>query len=627
MNDNKDKGVLLIIGLFFIFFAISGILCSWYISKYIRLAFAVISLVGFTSIGLIFSKKKDFENVRDVSISLAFITCMITYIYAGIIKLFGSAFSFTGEYHFLFISSIFLLCFLLSLLCKLKYKNDFLTFLLVSSLILSLFFVLKQINVDNWVLIATLYGVLLILNIFVKDSYRKKYVYIATIVTTLVFGFFVKEKLIEMSILTSLAVLNLLITMINNKNKAIDFVSLILSLFLLVDLYTFLNDVYSSSMCLTIITGAICFIDLFVSVFIAFKVKEENVVYKILLNIVLFFLIIVSIFNHFIIPSLIFIITSIIIAFLLNNNKYERKLLPLKFLLVILTCISFAINRYVNLNIFTGVFKDVPILILEFTTGLLLIFYNQITKDRVLKILYSILMFIVIGLFVLSHELNIVNFGVNLFLIFISYYFIISKQDNKAINYIFYSFACLYGVIGTCFLNEDQIINLIFAIMLLLVVYNNTKDKFISAVSVICGTFTIFPYVYNVFESIHLSYIACISLIFLSILLFTYLVFEKTLSKCIFMMVTYGILFYFLLMFNINVYNYLFTCFLPISLMCYSYNKSEYKGLKVFSIVYSILFILSTIKYIGVLNIFFYILIIGVCIMIISILSMTSKNK
>lgn len=627
MNDNKDKGVLLIIGLFFIFFAISGILCSWYISKYIRLAFAVISLVGFTSVGFIFCKKKDLENVRDVSFSLAFITCMITYIYAGIIKLFGSAFSFTGEYHFLFISSIFILCFLLSLLCKLKYKNDFLTFLLVSSLILSLFFILKQINVENWILLASLYGVLLILNIFVKNSYRKKYVYIATIVTTLIFGFFANEKIIEMCILTSLAVLNLLITMINNKNKAIDFISLILSLFLLVDLYTFLNDAYSPSMCLTIITGAICFIDLFVSVFIAFKVKEENVVYKILLNIVLFFLIIVSIFNHFIIPSLIFIITAIIISCLLRNNKYEIKMLPLKFLLVILTCISFAINRYVNLSIFTDIFKDVPILVLEFTTGILLIFYNRITKDRVLKILYSILMFIVIGLFVLSHELNIVNFSSNLFLIYISYYFIINKQDNKAINYIYYSFACLYGVIGACFLSDDQIINLIFTIMLLLIVYNNTKDKYISAVSVICGTFTLLPYVSNLFEAINLSYISCVSLIFLSIILFAYLVFDKPVSKSIFMMVSYGLMFYFLLIARINVYNYLFTCVLPISLMCFSYNNKDYKGLKVFSIVYSIIFILGTVKYIDVLNIFFYILIIGVLIMIFSILSMTSKNK
>lgn len=606
MKKLENLEYLLVFGMVILFFA-GFSLAGNEIVAYPIVKCLILLLIAcvFYLMSFIFKRVLKLDLSNKAAYGLGSIMTVSTFIAAGVYKLFGSFFSLTGNGVLLFLASISILVGILALLTMVLYKNYNFIHLTFLSIIFMTVFLLAFYKVNYIVLMLIIISVLLILNVLKNKEATFEFSSFAIPVCAFIslFLFNVDNNMVLLFILFILNVVSLLFVIYNKKTLEHDLLSIIALSGLLVVFSGFIYANFDNNIALIVSIGIVSILDLVLSTFRIIDIKAVKIVYKFLNIGILALLLLDAEFNtvaHLIAITFI-LITSIVDAFAIHNDDYERYFLPFKVMFLSCYLVSFVSQVYSSL-----VF-GIEALIFAFI-------YRKFNKLSI-KPMYAI----IVGLSIL---LSVVNLSTSLItnvlaitlLLFTS--LIVKNKDDRLSNII-------DGFIAFMFLIISDRMNLIESLVLIIVlgiyVYIHRDRKLIFGASMFSLGIAIETFLDHAIKNsdAYLILSTFMSVIIIGIVL--EILFDKDIrNKNVFACILYGFLLFDLLVSIDSLIAILYALIVALSLMLLSISKKGYNSLFYVSLVFGVLYVFEFFGLIEGFPASLYILVIAIALIIVT---------
>lgn len=606
MKRLENLEYLLVFGMVILFFA-GFSLAGNEIVTYPLVKCLILLLIAcvFYLMSFIFKRVLKLDLSNKAAYGLGSIMTVSTFIAAGVYKLFGSFFSLTGNGVLLFLASISILVGILALLTMVLYKNYNFIHLTFLSIIFMTVFLLAFYKVNYIVLMLIIISVLLILNILKNKEATFEFSSFAIPVCAFIslFLFNVDNNMVLLFILFILNIVSLLFVIYNKKTLEHELLSIIALSGLLVVFSGFIYANFDNNIALIVSIGIVSILDLVLSTFRIIDIKAVKIVYKFLNIGILALLLLDAEFNtvaHLIAITFI-LITSIVDAFAIHNDDYERYFLPFKVMFLSCYLVSFVSQVYSSL-----VF-GIEALIFAFI-------YRKFNKLSI-KPMYAI----IVGLSIL---LSVVNLSTSLItnvlaitlLLFTS--LIVKNKDDRLSNII-------DGFIAFMFLIISDRMNLIESLVLIIVlgiyVYIHRDRKLMFGASMFSLGIAIETFLDHAIKNsdAYLILSTFMSVIIIGIVL--EILFDKDIrNKNVFACILYGFLLFDLLVSIDSLIAILYALIVALSLMLLSISKKGYNSLFYVSLVFGVLYVFEFFGLIEGFPASLYILVIAIALIIVT---------
>lgn len=607
MKRLENLEYLLVFGMVILFFA-GFSLAGNEIVAYPLVKCLILLLIAsvFYLMSFIFKRVLKLDLSNKAAYGLGSIMTVSTFIAAGVYKLFGSFFSLTGNGVLLFLASISILIGILALLTMVLYKNYNFIHLTFLSIIFMTVFLLAFYKVNYIVLMLIIISVLLILNIFKSKEATFEFSSFAIPVCAFIslFLFNVDNNMVLLFVLFVLNVVSLLSVIYNKKTLEHELLSIIALSGLLVVFSGFIYANYDNNIALIVSIGIVSILDLVLSTFRIIDVKAVKIVYKILNIGILVLLLLDAEFNtvaHLIVIMFI-LITSVVDAFAIHNDDYERYFLPFKVMFLSCYIVSFVSQVYSSL-----VF-GIEALIFAFI-------YRKFSKLSI-KPMYAIIVGLSILLLVVNLSDSLITNVLSIILMLTTSFVIKNKNDDKLSNII-------DGFIAFMFLIISDRMNLIESLILVIVMgiyaYIHRDRKLIFGASMFSLGIAIETFLDHAIKNsdAYLILSTFMSVIIIGIAL--EILFDKDIrNKNIFACILYGFLLFDLLVSIDSLIAILYALIVALSLMLLSISKKGYTSLFYVSLVFGVLYVFEFFGLIEGFPASLYILFIAIALIIVT---------
>lgn len=559
----------------------------------------------FYLMSFIFKRVLKLDLSNKAAYGLGSIMTVSTFIAAGVYKLFGSFFSLTGNGVLLFLASISILIGILALLTMVLYKNYNFIHITFLSIIFMTVFLLAFYKVNYIVLMLIIISVLLILNIFKSKEVTFEFSSFAIPVCAFIslFLFNVDNNMVLLFILFVLNVVSLLSVIYNKKTLEHELLSIIALSGLLVVFSGFIYANFDSNIALIVSIGIVSILDLILSTFRIIDVKAVKIVYKFLNIGILALLLLDAEFNsiaHLIVIMFI-LITSIVDAFAIHNDDYERYFLPFKVMFLSCYIVSFASQVYSSLVF--GI------------EALLFAFIYRKFNRLGFRPMYAIIVGLSILLSVVNLSDSLITNVLSIILMLLTS-LVIKNKDDKFSNII-------DGFIVFMFLIISDRLNLIESLVLVIVMgiyaYIYRDRKLIFGASMLSLGISVNTFLDHAIKSsdAYLILSTFMSVIIIGIAL--EILFDKDIrNKNIFACILYGFLLFDLLLSIDSLIAILYALIVALSLMLLSISKKGYNSLFYVSLVFGVLYVFEFFGLIEGFPASLYILVIAIALIIVT---------
>lgn len=267
---NETRLVMYTLGVVILFLAGISILSSSIQSNVLKCVIQMGIGIGLLGIACKSFEEETFKDISKIPFLLSLLSFFITYIFIGTQGLFGSAFSFYGEWSQLFVASLWLVLALLSSLMVIRYKEYLFVYVMVVSFLLFITSLLTMFIHSN-LLVLFIVSIFMGILHFIKNEHVKKlgkYASLGLMLFSCLF-FFSEENVYFLFLLSLVHIINLLIILYHDSSDECQMISLLLSSIYFLCLYS--NYSAEGQLFLPMMTIEIALIEICVNCFSLFK--------------------------------------------------------------------------------------------------------------------------------------------------------------------------------------------------------------------------------------------------------------------------------------------------------------------------------------------------------------------
>lgn len=404
------------------------------------------------------------------------LTFLWFFIFAGNACVFGEWFSEAGEGSQIFYAVLYFLITALFILTHIRFKNY--TFINISyiSTILGIYCLFEFLSLSFFEITLLLMTLLILLFVFTKED--KKYKFYRNILSVfMLIMLFAISANYEESLLclvgVVLEVISILIVAIKSKDNESKYYCLVIYYYLMGIITNVFDSVIDPKILLVLVVATTCFIDLAINYFIKYfgdaSLKFNKFIFPI-------FIYLMSIYASeladglFVTVTLLTLIASIGILIMFKGDSFEKYVFPLK-----LGFFLFSVMYLVSNHLFV-----IPSLVYIFILNLLYLIFYLRTKDKKLKIEYTVIaIFLMIAGLNIGADSNVVNFLSILFMMLLDYLILIisSDRDSTTLGKAMYIIVLVASLISVGSYDIGAIRYLIETIFLLVLFISNDKIK------------------------------------------------------------------------------------------------------------------------------------------------------
>ena len=478
-KEEKQTSLLLNLGVLLII--LSGIILittKWnVITPIIKLAILIFFTLLFLSLSIISNKKLKIEILEKNYWLLTMLFIILTIIANGYFKIFSDWFSYTGLGKNLYIAFTSIIISLLAQITQKKYNKNIYKNISYIGIIVSIAYILQQVNVKIEIVLIILSTIFLLGNILLKTTEEKELCKYLTIITS-VFNitiFISSTAIIPQIILSIITIIN--IAYIGIKNTKIEEIISILIINMTI-LSTILNISYLKELQNNITTIIILSIYSIIYILNLIKTEKNNTLMtlsNIITNIVFLVLLIENTENRIMLTIVAATITSTsIINYYKNTIKHENILLPIK-ITILLISIILLVKELIK-----PIYAIIPLYVLTFTI-------YKIIKNKNIKTITLIIYYITFAIsLMLNNNKEIIPSIINI-IAAIATLLMINKEQNKRktiISYITLLITIASTLVYTNILNTTTMLNSTLLLMIyLLLTLATIKEKNINKIN------------------------------------------------------------------------------------------------------------------------------------------------
>lgn len=627
MNSRMKKMEnLLIVGVVIIFLAGFSILYSETLSKTLIAGFSLAITILFYGLNYVLEKYLKLEHCSKLCWGLAFVNTIITLIYIGSNELLGSMFTITGDGHNIFFLTLSLLCSGLALLTNLKYKNSIFIHFMYVALIFASYYLLLIFNVSKTIIVFIVSAILLIANILVKERKLSDILAFLIPVFSIVGMFIIDDvKVLYSLIYISLYLINFLIIVFKHKDMESQIVSSILLVSFIGLIYFVLQDIVTDAAASIITISILSIIEMFQNYLNILKTAAAKIVNKILMNGLALIMLVPAAFAgnlEFLIGVLLLFVASFVNTFLIKNSKTESYVYPFKNIILFFAIFNYLIYDF---NILPFALNN-QFIYLDALLNITLVLFYKLTKNTYYQKVYIGLLFLVMLHFLFSiDKLTIIYYLISIVIFIFDYLVMLKNKKNTTIANIFFILIVLYAAIGVNIVELDYLKYIILSMSLAIILYFKRENKVCFGVTLPIFALSTIKYINSAINISSIASIANISLVIICLLLFSTVEFKRVKDQVLFTSITLSLLLVDMLT-SADMAVALYGLVISVAMSIYGIKSNEYKPLYYLGLVFNVINLIHILNFIDNLPIGFYLLIVGVIFITITIF-MIVRNK
>ncbi len=626
MNSKlKNMEIILNIGSIILFLAGLGILVTPDLES-VLLKFIVSLSIGGISLlfSVISSKILNIKSSSKLLYYLSMIIVCITYAFGGFNGIYGGYFGYEMVGSELFLSSIYLLIAILSILTKCLYKNYsilHLTFIALYVFVYHLFVYFSF----NYQIAYIVIGVLIFVGTMFKNSNIKNFSITASytyVLLSLILGY--SDSLLLSSLIFSVNMLVMYNSLYKDNNVLCELITLGLIVASVLVFGNIITNHFDLSVSYIIIAFVIGILELLINHYKVIDNNVNRVFYKTIFVIMYIVLSILSVdigVTTFLPVTIFMTLSSIAYMYILKSG--DDALIGIKILVLMLAVL-------LNVDEFIFNFSDI---VYVYILGLSSVFMFLFSKRNSYKITSELASFVLlIPLIVMTKEVNLVFYIASTLLI--ALYVFVFLSDMSAIDTNFNS--CLssiycYALFALTIDCVEPIRFLLSSIVLLTILTLVRKDKIKFVIALFFMFFTVKGFIDHLAPILNIDsniqIIVCNVLLILVSLVFTFRIFNSNRARNIFLIIIIILNLYALMMVD-EMSVTLYMLIISLTLLVLGGIYKEYKGLFIAGIIFTIICLLELLYYIEGLPVSVYFIIIGITLIVtISIIIYKYQNR
>lgn len=626
MNSKlKNMEIILNIGSIILFFAGLGILITPDLDSNIIKFVISLSIGGLSLLfSFICSKVLNVKSSSKLLYYLSMIIICITYAFGGFNGLYGGYFGYDLEGSELFLSSIYLLIAILSIITKCLFKNYSILHLAFIAIYVSIYHLFIHFSF-NYQIAFIVIGALLFIGTFLNNGIIKNFSITASytyVLLSILIGY--SDSLMLSSLLFSINMLVIYNALYKDNNVICELVTLG---FIVASIIIFGNTIsnnFDVSVSYIITAFVIGILELLIHHYNVIDSNVNKIFYKTVFVVMYLVLSILSIdtgVTTFLPVTIFMTLSSIAYTHILKSG--EDSLQGIKVLVFMLALL-------LNVDEFIFDFSDI---VYVYILGLSAVMMFLFSKRDSLKITSELASFILlVPLIVMTKETNLVFYITSTLLIALYVFVFLSDMSSidKNFNSCLSSLYC-YALFALTIDSIEPIRFLLSSIVLLAIMVLVRKDNTKFVIALFFMFFTIKGFINHLVPILDIDgnfHVIINSIILiLTIITFAYKIFDNKKTRNIFLTLFSVLQLYFLLMYD-ELPIVLYILILSILLLVLGGINRELKSLFIVGIIFTIISILNIMNYIDGLPVSVYFIIIGITLIVsISILIYRYQRK
>lgn len=626
MNSKlKNMEIILNIGSIILFFAGLGILITPDLDSNIIKFVISLSIGGLSLLfSFICSKVLNVKSSSKLLYYLSMIIICITYAFGGFNGLYGGYFGYDLEGSELFLSSIYLLIAILSIITKCLFKNYSILHLAFIAIYVSIYHLFIHFSFNYQVAFIVI-GALLFIGTFLNNGIIKNFSITASytyVLLSILIGY--SDSLMLSSLLFSINMLVIYNALYKDNNVICELVTLG---FIVASIIIFGNTIsnnFDVSVSYIITAFVIGILELLIHHYNVIDSNVNKIFYKTVFVVMYLVLSILSIdtgVTTFLPVTIFMTLSSIAYTHILKSG--EDSLQGIKVLVFMLALL-------LNVDEFIFDFSDI---VYVYILGLSSVMMFLFSKRDSLKITSELASFILlVPLIVMTKETNLVFYITSTLLIALYVFVFLSDMSSidKNFNSCLSSLYC-YALFALTIDSIEPIRFLLSSIVLLAIMVLVRKDNTKFVIALFFMFFTIKGFINHLVPILDIDgnfHVIINSIILiLTIITFAYKIFDNKKTRNIFLTLFSVLQLYFLLMYD-ELPIVLYILILSLLLLVLGGINRELKSLFIVGIIFTIISILSIMNYIDGLPVSVYFIIIGITLIVsISILIYRYQRK
>lgn len=626
MNSKlKNMEIILNIGSIILFFAGLGILITPDLDSNIIKFVISLSIGGLSLLfSFICSKVLNVKSSSKLLYYLSMIIICITYAFGGFNGLYGGYFGYDLEGSELFLSSIYLLIAILSIITKCLFKNYSILHLAFIAIYVSIYHLFIHFSF-NYQIAFIVIGALLFIGTFLNNGIIKNFSITASytyVLLSILIGY--SDSLMLSSLLFSINMLVIYNALYKDNNVICELVTLG---FIVASIIIFGNTIsnnFDVSVSYIITAFVIGILELLIHHYNVIDSNVNKIFYKTVFVVMYLVLSILSIdtgVTTFLPVTIFMTLSSIAYTHILKSG--EDSLQGIKVLVFMLALL-------LNVDEFIFDFSDI---VYVYILGLSSVMMFLFSKRDSLKITSELASFILlVPLIVMTKETNLVFYITSTLLIALYVFVFLSDMSSidKNFNSCLSSLYC-YALFALTIDSIEPIRFLLSSIVLLAIMVLVRKDNTKFVIALFFMFFTIKGFINHLVPILDIDgnfHVIINSIILiLTIITFAYKIFDNKKTRNIFLTLFSVLQLYFLLMYD-ELPIVLYILILSILLLVLGGINRELKSLFIVGIIFTIISILNIMNYIDGLPVSVYFIIIGITLIVsISILIYRYQRK
>lgn len=626
MNSKlKNMEIILNIGSIILFFAGLGILITPDLDSNIIKFVISLSIGGLSLLfSFICSKVLNVKSSSKLLYYLSMIIICITYAFGGFNGLYGGYFGYDLEGSELFLSSIYLLIAILSIITKCLFKNYSILHLAFIAIYVSIYHLFIHFSFNYQVAFIVI-GALLFIGTFLNNGIIKNFSITASytyVLLSILIGY--SDSLMLSSLLFSINMLVIYNALYKDNNVICELVTLG---FIVASIIIFGNTIsnnFDVSVSYIITAFVIGILELLIHHYNVIDSNVNKIFYKSVFVVMYLVLSILSIdtgVTTFLPVTIFMTLSSIAYTHILKSG--EDSLQGIKVLVFMLALL-------LNVDEFIFDFSDI---VYVYILGLSSVMMFLFSKRDSLKITSELASFILlVPLIVMTKETNLVFYITSTLLIALYVFVFLSDMSSidKNFNSCLSSLYC-YALFALTIDSIEPIRFLLSSIVLLAIMVLVRKDNTKFVIALFFMFFTIKGFINHLVPILDIDgnfHVIINSIILiLTIITFAYKIFDNKKTRNIFLTLFSVLQLYFLLMYD-ELPIVLYILILSLLLLVLGGINRELKSLFIVGIIFTIISILNIMNYIDGLPVSVYFIIIGITLIVsISILIYRYQRK
>lgn len=621
----KNMEIILNIGSIILFLAGLGILITPDINS-ILLKFIVSFSIG--GILLLFSyissKVLNLKSSSKLLYYLSMIIICITYAFGGFNGLYGQYFGYGLDGSEIFLSSIYLLIAILSIITKCLYKNYSILHLAFIALYVFIYHLFIHFSFNYQVAFIAI-GALIFIGTLFKNSNIKNFSITASytyVLLSLLLGY--SNSLLLSSILFSINMLVIYNALYKDNNVICELFTLGFIIASVIVFGNIITNHFDLSVSYIIIAFVIGILELLINHYKVIDSDVNKVFYKTVFVIMYSILAILSIDTGVttLLPITIFMtLSSITYMYILKSG--EDSLIGIKILVFMLALLM-------NVDEFIFDFSDI---VYVYILGLSSVMMFLFSKRKCFKVTSELASFVLlVPLIVMTKETNLVFYITSTLLIALYVFVFLSDMSaiDKNFNSCLSSIYC-YALFALTINSSEPIRFLLSSIVLLAIITLVRKDNIKFVIALFFMFFTIKGFINHLVPLLDIdnnfSIIINSIILILTVITFAYKIFESSKSRSIFLTLFSVLELYVLMMYD-GLPIVLYILILSLLLLVIGGINKDLKNLFIVGIIFTIISILELLNYIDGLPVAVYFIIIGITLIVtISILIYRYQRK